>query len=443
MVDRLRTYRRWRSRKLRLLLPVSIAALALQLWLGAGSDAPAWGRVVSMGASGLILALLGTLMVQTLRCSKHHGGGDRAAARLLREQLAPSGRAALAAAVLLVVLGVAPYLVPSIPERAPLASSARRLPSRLRLHAPVEASEPAPEPPLFPAPPELPLAALPSPQIQPIAEKLPIHLDLEDAEPIPDLSASLLPEFPQEPSNGERPDGFPGYRQSGNDGWTFTFESTAVSFARMGVPREGHPEEWLPPEMRLEVSFLGRASELSFFLDVPIGRDESIRTSVSVGKLERDDVLESSNVENWERVMIAYSRRLAGHTLHAMVDLSVSIGVSVDRYQLDGRDGPLDPAARLSPTVSVDAALWQQSSSGLILHAGYSVPVNVTGASSGVLDLSASLRIDLSERISIHAGYRLLFLRLRDFNESLLSGEATAAFSDRFAGPIVGIDFRF
>src|SRR5262249_17537420 len=147
--------------------------------------------------------------------------------------------------------------------------------------------------------------------------------------------------------------------------------------------------------------------------------------------------------ESWERVIIAYSRRLAGHTRQASFDLSVSIGISADRYRLEGPDGPLDPAARLSPYLAVDASLWQQSAAGLILHARYSLPVNVTGASAGVLDLSATLRIDLTESISIHAGYRVLLLRLRDHGDAFLSAESSSSLSERFSGPILGIDIRF
>src|SRR5689334_17492382 len=94
MVDRLRAYRRWRSRRLALLVPVFLAALGTQLWLAAGSAAPAWLRVASLGASSLILALVGYFVAQTLFCSLLHARGNRAAARVLREQLAPSGRAA-------------------------------------------------------------------------------------------------------------------------------------------------------------------------------------------------------------------------------------------------------------------------------------------------------------------------------------------------------------
>src|SRR5689334_20704520 len=69
MVDRLRAYRRWRSRRLALLVPVFLAALGTQLWLAAGSAAPAWLRVASLGASSLILALVGYFVAQTLFCS--------------------------------------------------------------------------------------------------------------------------------------------------------------------------------------------------------------------------------------------------------------------------------------------------------------------------------------------------------------------------------------
>jgi hypothetical protein len=153
--------------------------------------------------------------------------------------------------------------------------------------------------------------------------------------------------------------------------------------------------------------------------------------------------MEETASESWERVTLAYSYRLTGYTRHSPFDLAFSIGVTVDRYRLQGETGLVDSTARLSPYIAVDAAIWQQGAAGLLLHAGYSIPVNATGGASGVLNLAATVRIDLTENISFHAGYRYLVVRLRDYDEALFGSESRGGFSDSFSGPIVGIDIRF
>jgi hypothetical protein len=430
---------------------VFTGALATQIWLAAGSSAAAWLRVVSLGTSGLILALIGSFLVQTLHCSRLHASGNRAGARLLREQLAPSGRAALAAAFLLAIVNLIPYLIPPIPERSPIPPSGRRAPLPVQPDLP-EATAPVTEGPLPTSElAELPATPHPPPPLPPLPEGLPVRLTMEEPEALQlnPTWVSLpggLPQVPQEQAVDDTREGFPRYRPDLQDGFPYSFESVTLSFARMGAPREGHPEEWLPPEMRLEVTFLrghGRGTEIAFLLDVPIGPDDSISASVGMARLDEAEFLEGSTGDYWQRVVIAYTRRLAGHTRQAGFDLSVSIGISADRYRMEGPDGPSSPGPRLSPYVAVDATLWQQTAAGLFLHAGYSFPINLTGASSGVLDLSATMRIDLTESISIHAGYRYLILRLQEYEEVFLGPEASPAVTERYSGPIVGIDIRF
>jgi len=444
MVDRLRAYRRWRRRRLGLLLSVLVGALATQLWLAAGSSAPGWLRVVSLGSSGLVLALVGYFLAQTVLCDRLHRRGDRAGARALREQLAPSGRAALAAAGLLAILSAIPSLIPSAPEQSATRTPMRRQRYPFAPESPIVESLEAPEPP--------PAAEPIRPALRPIVEELPVHLAIQDSDlqrVLPD-GLPLLGGQVQPPdavaSGGE--EGLPRFRPDVQDGFLLDGGGSVVlTLERMGLPRQEASGEWIPPEMRLDVSFLrgrGEGSELSLFLDVPIGPDESLQTTIALSKfVDEEEFLEGSPSTSWQRVTLAYSRRLAGHTRHAFFDLSVSIGVNVDRFRIEGMDGPLDTTARLSPSLSVDAALWQEGPAGFLLHAGYSMPVNFTGASSNVLDLSATVRIDLSESISVHVGYRYLILRLRRYEDSLVSSHSRGEFSDDFSGPLVGLDVRF
>jgi hypothetical protein len=452
MVDRLRAYRRWRSRKLGLLLPVFAAALATQLWLVAGSSAPAWLRVVSTGTSALVLALIGYFLAQTVLCSRLHARGNRTGARVLREHLAPSGRAALAAASLLAILNTIPYLIPADPGKpVPPTSAGRRftfpMPGTRASALPAIESE------------SLPLTALAEsdgpdislPQVRPIAEGLPLHLSIEDAGAAPAIPLGLgVPGDLPKQSRAARDDdgeGYPRFRPEVPDGFQLVLEEKVEwTIDRLGLPGEGNSEDWVPPELRLEVTFLnGRdhGPEFSFHVDVPVGPRESIRTSIAVAKLPGGEFLEESASQSWQRVTIAYAYRLAGYTRHSPFDLSVSVGISADRYRLEGSDGVMGDGARLSPYVAVEAALWQQGTAGLILHAGYAMPVNITGGSSGVLDLAATVRIDLSETVSLHAGYRYLLLRLRDFENALIGSRSSSSLSEEFSGPILGIDIRF
>ena len=452
MVDRLRAYRRWRIRRLALLLPVFLAALCTQLWLAAGSSAPAWLRLVSLGTSGLIVALIGYFVAQTVHCSRLHARGNRAGARFLREQLAPSGRAALAAAALLAILNLIPYLIPSDPTRTPPRPSGRRF-HLWSEPAPTTAAaltEPESLPPM--GPPEVPPPPSSRPSLQPILESLPLQLAVEEMgsdREVPAVLAFLssLQREPEKPAGGESEDELPKYRPDVKDGFQLILEHEApFEFARLGVPDERTPEEWLLPELRLEISFLNgpsRGAEYLLHLDIPVSRNESFRADIAVGKLPGHEYMEESASESWERVTLAYAHRLAGYTRHSPFDLAVSIGISVDRYKLQGEEGPVDPGARLSPYIAVDAAIWQQGAAGLLLHAGYSIPVNATGASSGILDLSATLRIDLTENVSVHAGYRYLVVRLRDYEEADFGSVSRGGLSDSFSGPIIGLDIRF
>jgi hypothetical protein len=270
MVDRLRAYRRWRRRRLALLLPVFLGALGTQFWLTAGSSAPAWLRLVSLGTSGLILALIGYFVAQTLFCAHLHTRGNRVGARVVREQLAPSGRAALAAAALLALLNTVPYLIPSDPGRTiPLRSGRRFLlrpeavPSSVAAWGDLE---------LFPsvALPETPTIVPARPTVRPILESLPLQLAAEQPGSDSESRAVLaflggLPQEPKRPSGGDSEDDVPKYRSDEKDGFLLTVEhERSTELNRLGVPGERSPKDWLPPELSLEISFLKGGAAPSF-----------------------------------------------------------------------------------------------------------------------------------------------------------------------------------
>ncbi len=452
MVDRLRPYRRWRTRRISFLLPVFLAALATQVWLAAVSAAPVWVRIVSLGTTGLIVALVGYFLAQTLYCARLQAKGDRVGARAFREQLVSSDRASLVAAALLAMLNTIPYLVPANPARPPLLTTQRRP----YLKGASISPSPVPENELEPLPevqaPEGPSALGPSrPDVRPILETMPLHLAVEEIDVQPDFSATLallgkpLP-VPELKSGTEQDSEELWYRPDEKHGFRLFVENDASQLiGRMGVPDEGALEDWLPPELRIDVSLLrgaDRGTEVSVHLDVPITRNESIRADFAVAHFDGGDFLGEAPTDSWQRMTLAYSYRITGYTRQAPFDLSFSIGITNDRYRLEREKGRTGAGPRISPYIAIDAAIWQHGAAGVLMHAGYSIPINATGNSSGVLDLSAAVRIDLTVSISIHAGYRYMLVKLRDYEEAF-SGSQSAEFADTFSGPLLGIDIRF
>ncbi|HEV3026304.1 MAG TPA: hypothetical protein VG457_01965, partial [Planctomycetota bacterium] len=102
-------------------------------------------------------------------------------------------------------------------------------------------------------------------------------------------------------------------------------------------------------------------------------------------------------------------------------------------------DPGLDP--KFAPYVGIDLAFWQHQPLGFIVHVGESIPIAVVGSALGMTDVSAQIRWDLSERVSIHGGYRILLLK---YKYDDVSGSAGAiALHENLTGPILGVDIRF
>lgn len=433
------------------LLPVFVAALATQVLFVVEPDLPSWLRVFSLGISGLILVLVGFLLGQTLLCARLNSRSDRTAARLLRGQLKSARRSTPAAAWLLVFLNLVPRLMPDAPNPAPAFPSHRLPRTRAALQARAVAHGPDPAPRDASVERE---AAVP--EATPAAGRplsSPVRLDVPESIAVDDA------EFPQAPLAGlpgldrgmvqarsvvDEDDRFPLFRPGLEEPFPpDPGSSLSLTIHRLGLPAKGIDGDWIPPEMKLEVSLLhgsGRASELSLVLDVPIGPDESLRTSITLGRMsDGEGSLSESGEASWDRVTVAYERRLAGHERDAPFDVSISLGVTADRFQ---RVAAGAPATSLSPYIGVDTALWQQGTAGLLIHAGYSIPLDVTGSSSGIVDVSATVRIDLSQSISIHAGYRYLIQR-RGGDGSGTDALRGPEGSDDFSGPVFGLYIRF
>jgi hypothetical protein len=442
MVDLLRSYRRWLLGRLALLVPAFATALFANLWIAFATNIERWLKVISLVLSGLSLATLGYLLSETLTCSVLQRRGNRGLARTLRGQLAYSGGvAAVCLIVLLVIIG-APFFV-RLPDAAKPPTSHLRHP--WVEPAPVEFTQVVVEnpPPALAAPAD---PAPPKPEIRPVIADVPVRLEAEEKElEAPLALAPFLQEAPpkravEEPPAAEalrfRPEPLPA--------------PAPDPYAPGGVDRLGaRGEEEAaapPPSFRLELLLLtmesrGRGPGADLEADVPLSRASSLRAGyLGVAFGSGDEVDEVDARWTWHRLSLGYLHRLLGYTRHAGVDLAVSAGMTVDRFE---DEGTLDTSARISPYVAADLGLWQGGGWGFTVHARQGLPVNLLGASSLVTDVAAVFRLDLSERISLSAGYRVVLLKLKEFAENLEREHGDEEFDARLAGPLLGLECRF
>lgn len=463
MADIFRAYRRWLAKRLSYLLPVFVLALGINAWLAIGVESERWLKAISLVLSGVCLASLGYLLIETLSCAALQARGERRAARTLRSQLAMSWRVAAVCVVVFAALVVAPFLVRTPGPEAPHEARARR--------SYVRALGPAPEaaPPEFTqtipvddAAPALaavePAAEIGKPQpprpdiVPPRADVTP-RLELEEKELEAPLALAPFLQPPQEPARSPEPDSLSvetiPFRPDTNPPSTFDpFGPGKAAVDRPGL--RGEDNEKAPaPTLRFNVLLLsmeeyGRGGGASVEGDYALSRDGSVHVSylgIGFGKGQELDELKSEWV--WHRLTVSYLQRLVGFTRHAGFDLAITVGASVDRFQNEIGPEEIDTKARISPYVAIDVGLWQGGPFGFVLHAGQSIPFNVTGSSSSVTDVSAMLRVDISERLSLFAGYRMLWVELKEYPENLVASHAHEEFESSLAGPLVGFEVRF
>jgi len=217
------------------------------------------------------------------------------------------------------------------------------------------------------------------------------------------------------------------------------------------MPSEGDDAAWTPPELRFDLLYLrmddawrGGASALA--LDVPLSDADSVCLSYQLAMLGTDPIEGDTHADDllrWQRSTVDYKRRLFGYTRHASFDLAVNAGFEIDTFNAPGEGPPLDLTVRFSPHLGVELALWEAEAFGLILHAGKSVPLNLSGVSADITDLSATFRLDISNGLSIHAGYRVYLVRLKVYGERYVHEHGRDELDETLAGPFLGIDLRF
>lgn len=440
-MNAVRRQQRWLAERLFLLFPAFLAGLAVVLGMGLRNDLRPSFKLFALSVSLLLNAVLAYFLVQAALCGRMHSLGRLREARLLRRSLLHVRSLSAAALLLLAVLGATPSLFRE--RSAPARAFQPRL---VRREAPAVA-----------AVPDVPEAEAPAPVKQEeMAASPPVLLDI--LAPLPrcladDLSDGEFP--PQDPLPVPLAEGG-GVDDGDNRRFTFDFagfrlrltmpDGSAVdrSYLPDGTASEGS----YPGSVRLDAAYLkeheGRnAGAFALQIDLATQKDASLRFTYLLAALAQEDGegFEGGADLTFTHTTLEYVLRLAGHTRHAPFDLSVSAGLSVDvLHPVSGSD--VDGRARVSPYLAIDAAFWQSGPLGLLLHAGQSIPVNLTGGSSGSSDFSALFRLDLTPQVSIHLGYRIIVIRARDY-ESSLSGAGDQDFDATLSGPLIGFEVRF
>lgn len=419
-MDRLRAYRCWLAKRMAVILPCLLCALVALVRFSL-EPAPVAVRVLCVSLTGLILAVLGYFGVQAVLSMRHRG----AAARLLRSQVRPYAGVSLALLVLLAGLLLAPELLREEPRTAPtlvydpvrpeVSGAGSRPDANV---APRTRIVPRPE---EGAPPEELLADVPlTLKSDPVPER---STQEDGAQDTPeDLRKKEAPRL----DDLLPPDDFDWH------------------LARRGLPPEGRPDLLPPPEVRLEVQLFWEddeigASGVALEFDYPISKMDAIRASLlAVSFGEGDASFEEPSVE-WGHAVVELFHRLTGYTANAVFDFALGVGLSADVLRMEGVDTNL----ALAPYVSLEAAIWPVESFGLVLQIGQSVPVNVTGASVSITDVRLFVRWDISDTVSIHAGYRMVRARISDYDRPFSGAGGDEDLDETFQGPMIGVDIRF
>lgn len=452
-MNAIRMHRRWLAERLFLLLPAFLAGLAVVLGLGIRNDMRPSFKLLSLSLALLLNAVLGYFLIQTAVCGRLLARGLYRDARIVRRSLLHVRGVAGASLLLLAVLGSTPLLFPEPKAPAPLAMRTRAFLKEAALPLPVPGD-------LAP----LESAAATRVKQEEVASSPPVVLDI--LAPLPhSLADDLLAEesLERDPFYPLRLPGLladaAGSDDDENRMFAFDFGGFQLRFSipdfllvdRSYLPDEKGPAGDYPDSIRLEALYLkeheGRqAGAFALQIDLATQQNTSLRFTYLLAAFANRDAegFETGADLTLAHTTLEYVLRLAGHTRHAPFDLSMSAGLSVDvLHPGNGSDLDVDGRARLSPYLSVDAAFWQSRSLGLLLHAGQAIPVNLTGGSSGTSDFSASFRVDVTRHVSVHAGYRILVVRARDYERGLSNSSSDQDYDGTLTGPSVGLEVRF
>lgn len=412
-------YGRWFRRRLAVLVPALATAVLLLVHLALAEDLRPSARIALLSTVALVGALFLVVGALTLYAHRLHRAGRRPHARLLRHLLEPAERLVAPALLLLLPVALAPDVFRR-PESAP---------------SPIALVDDIPRPRTFTPPPPLPLppetAALPT--SAPAAEAV-VEL------PAPPPAVPPPAEIRQDAADDNDV-----FRLRAEDLAVETWPAFRIELDRFGVAEDGRPLEGRPFAVEMDMLVLWEddaavGSGMAIRLDLPTSGGPILRLStLYLSQSGSEELLEETPAFALSHTTFDAVFRIAGGTRRAALDLFVSVGLAVDAADA----GDVDGAARLSPHLAVDLALWQHSQVGVVFHAGQTVPTSVTGGSAAITELSASLRIDFSERISLRAGWQHLIVHLRDYEGSFAGGGSIADLDRDFSGPMVGLELRF
>jgi hypothetical protein len=416
-VDFGKAYARWTGRRLLLLLPAIAATALLGLYLGLEEDLRPSARVALLAVAAVLESLFVAVAGLILVCHRLHRSARRSEAHLLRRLLEPAERLVAPAVLLLLPIALAPIafrcneptsLVRNTPA-PPLPRARAPLPEDI-LVSPVPVYVPAPAP----------AAPVPVPDPVPVVA------------PLPPAAVQVF--------GGEGDD---------NDVFRLLREDrlpldARFEFARLGVPEDGRPLDGRPVAVKLDALMLWEdqgmtGTGLSLQVDIPFDGGPILRLStLTLGDAGEADFADWTEFALTHTTLDAVFRVLGG-TRHAALDLWVSAGLAVDTASGDG----LNAGARLSPHVALDLAFWQTERVGFEIHVGQTIPVAVGGGAAAITEASLALRIDLSERVSLRAGWRHLLVHLRDYDEPFETEGLLADVDRELSGPFVGLELRF
>ena len=480
MADIARAYRAWMWRRLAILLPAGAAALASGIWFASARPIALAIRIPCLSIAGIFAVLQGYLLLRTVGVVQSRSILPLQVSRTRRREMRPAGLVSVFSILVLAGLLEVASLPPGSPPPLDPGLVARRK-SRERTEPEAEVREDAtippsapvpeeasaqaenkiPEPPAPtapPRPPETPVTPPPvadarppdgKPEIRPELVLEPTHLTFEELETAPAKMAPV-----QDPPAAPVAREFPGYDDEtspfrvdrdrfsefpGRSPWWLGLQSRPL-------PDEGDRESWLRPEGRVEGFLLlgggDRVPGLTLAMDLPFGRYDFLAISWSTADLPRSSDADHGLSADWHHATLAYVRHLAGYTSHASTDVAVSLGVSMDLF--GAVQGIPDPGGtpKFSPYLGLDLGFWQKEPVGLLIHVGESIPATFFGSSLGMTDFSVQIRWDLTERISIHGGYRVLWLHYKP-DDLAAAASTTDPLHDNLSGPMVGVDVRF
>lgn len=442
MVDGARVYRRWLWKKLCLLAPVLLVVLMLAIGIALETRLPFWLKFPSVAIAASLAVLLGFLSLAARRSARLALEGRRGEARILRSELRLSPWAAVLSLLLLVPL----FLLPSMFHEGPQAPAiVRRRPppspaiGRSNIVVPVDPTIPEPEPPPLPVAEAEPPA--PEPRLHPALSDLPRAITLADSD-----FALLRPELPALPDQDPRPpvpeerDTAPFHLALADYLQLRTPGPSPLGIDRAGMPDERDPEAWPALQVAVEMmvalpsrGLYGAVWEVSFELPID-ARDLLQITGLVAGLSDKEGPVELEPTLAWYRGEAAFVHRIVGYTRHAPLDLAAGAGLSLDWATTHEAGLETEPAFRFAPWAGVDLALWHEGGLGFLFHAGQSFATPLSDSSS-VTDLKAVVKLDLSESLSLSAGYRYLRFRFLDHGSKELGGS--------LSGPLFGLDVRF